>query len=225
MVHNRSTFWDLWHLELADWLYITLILIGFKIGCELRVLPLEIFKLWVSHGSVEAIITKLGQHVTLWNLSLVLDELGLRLSRLRLGTAIVLRSTWICNGRCTTLNEEIKNLWFVLFLGIEGRGNTFFVLQIQVSSLINQKLDHFKAISIDGVIDWSLTLGVGVVEACPEVDKLLCRTDVTFSDRIVDRRLPILVLSVDNVSSMATQEIDDFGIAFTSCIEKRRLLQ
>ena len=143
---------------------------------------------------------------------------------MRLGAAIVLRSTWISNRRCTALNEEIKNLWFVLFLGIEGRRDTFFVLHIQVSSLINQKLDHFKAISIDGVIDWSLTLGVGVVEARPEVDKLLCGTDVAFSNRIVNRRLPILVLSVDDVS-LGTQEIDDFGIAFTSCIEKRRLLQ
>ena len=112
-----------------------------------------------------------------------------------------------------------------MFFGIEGRRDTFFVLHLQVSSLINQKLDHFEAISIDGVIDWSLTLGVGVVEARPEVDKLLCGTDVAFSNRIINRRLPILVLSIDDVSSLGTQEIDDFGIAFTSCIEKRRLLK
>ena len=112
-----------------------------------------------------------------------------------------------------------------MFLGIEGRRDTFFVLHLQVSSLINQKLDHFIAIPIDRVIDWSLILGVGVVEACPEVDELLCRTNMTFSNRVVNGCLPILVLSVDNISSLSTQELDNLSITFTSCIEKRRLLE
>ena len=99
----------------------------------------------------------------------------------RLGAAIVLGSAWISKGRCSTLKEEIENLWFVLFLGIEGRCNTFFVLHVQVSALIDQKLDHFITIPVDGIIDWPLVLGVWVIEARPEVDKLLCRADVTFS--------------------------------------------
>ena len=153
-----------------------------------------------------------------------MNGLGLRLSRLRLGAAIVLGSAWISKWRCSTLKEEIENLWFVLFLGIEGRRDTFFVLHIQVSSLINQKLDHFIAITIDSVKDWSLILGVSVVEACPEVDELLCRANVTFSNRVINRSLPILVLSVDNISSLGTQEFDNLGISFTSSIEERRLL-
>ena len=112
-----------------------------------------------------------------------------------------------------------------MFLGIEGRRDTFFVLQIQVSSLINQKLDHFIAIPIDSVKDRSLILSVSVVEACPEVNELLCRTNVTFSNRVINRSLPILVLSVDNTSILGTQEFDDLGITFTSCIEERRLLK
>ena len=142
----------------------------------------------------------------------------------RLGAAIVLGSAWISKGRCSTLKEEIENLWFVLFLGIEGRRDTFFVLHVQVSSLINQKLDHFIAITIDSVKDWSLILGVSVVEACPEVDELLCRANVTFSNRVVYRCLAVLVLPVDDVSTLRAQEIDDLGISFTSRIEQRRLL-
>ena len=111
-----------------------------------------------------------------------------------------------------------------MFLGIEGRRDTFFVLHVQVSSLINQKLDHFIAITIDSVKDWSLILGISVVEACPEVDELLCRANVTFSNRVINRSLPILVLSIDNISSLGTQEFDNLGISFTSCIEERRLL-
>ena len=154
-----------------------------------------------------------------------MNGLGLRLSRLRLGAAIVLGSAWISKWRCSTLKEEIENLWFVLFLGIEGRRDTFFVLHVQVSSLINQKLDHFIAITIDSVKDWSLILGVSVVEACPEVDELLCRANVTLSNRVIYRSLSILVLSVNNISSLGTQEFDDLGISFTSCIEERRLLK
>ena len=109
MVHDWSTFWDLWHLKLADWLNITLIFIYFKIGSELWVLSFEIFKLWVCHRSVEAIISKLSEHVTLRDLSLVLGELGLGLSRRRLGAAIVLGPAWISKWRCSTLKEEIEN--------------------------------------------------------------------------------------------------------------------
>ena len=32
LIHDWSTFWDLRHLKLTDWLNITLILIGFKVG-------------------------------------------------------------------------------------------------------------------------------------------------------------------------------------------------
>ena len=146
------------------------------------------------------------------------------MSRLRLGPAIVLGPAWIGKGRCSVLEKQVENLRFVLFLGIERRRDTFFVLHLQVGTLVNQKLDHFVAISIDGVIDWPLILGVSVVETGPEVDKLLCRANVTFSNRVVYRCLAVLVLPVDDVSTLRAQEIDDLGISFTSRIEQRRLL-
>ena len=96
---------------------------------------------------------------------------------------------------------------------------------MQVSALVNQELYHFKAICIDSVIDWPLILGVGMVEGGPEVDELLRCTNVTFSNRIVNRCLPILVLPVDDVSLLTAQKLDDFGVTFTSCIEQRRLFQ
>lgn len=77
---------------------------------------------------------------------------------------------------------------------------------------------------LDGVEDWSLVLGVCDVKLGTQLDQQLHSLDVTFTCRIVDWSLPVLVLTVHRVSTLLTEEEDDILIALTRGVKERSLL-
>ena len=100
-----------------------------------------------------------------------------------------------------------------------------FVLKFEVSALVNEKLAHFEAILLNGVIDRPLVLSVYHIRIRSITNQLLDGLNSPFSDCIVDWCLPILILSIDLISSLCAEIINDFCQTFTTGVEKGTLLQ
>ena len=89
------------------------------------------------------------------------------------------------------------NFGLVLPFGVEGRCLILFVNKFQVSTSIDQKFHHVILVARDSIVDWPLFLHISVVKVGSEVDQELCAVDVTFADRIINRRLSVLICPVE----------------------------
>ena len=75
--------------------------------------------------------------------------------------------------------------------------HAFLVFHLHICPLLNQKLTHIVTICLDCIVDRPLVLGIDNVAIGTEAHQLLHSLDVTLSDGIIDRSLPILILAVD----------------------------
>lgn len=123
------------------------------------------------------------------------------------------------------LLKQCKNLILILPLGIQGRSHTLLVLFLEVSALVDQEFDHLVLIVVDGVVNRTLVLCVLMIEGGAQVDNLLTLTNVALSHRVIDARLPILILPVHAVTAMVAQVVDDERVTLPGGIEQWRLLE
>ena len=103
--------------------------------------------------------------------------------------------------------------------------HSLLVFHLQVSSLVYQEFTHLEATQLDGIVEWPLILGVHDVEVGPQVNQLLYCLCVTFADRVVYRRLTVLVLLIEIFYAPRDKVIDHSLVAFPRSIEDWRLLQ
>ena len=95
------------------------------------------------------------------------------------------------------LKEQVENLRLLHLLSILGWSRTLLVLHLEVSALVDQELDHFKAIVVDTIVYRPLILCILVIEACAQVNELLYGAYMPLSYCVVDAGLAILILPID----------------------------
>ena len=114
----------------------------------------------------------------------------------------------------------------VPFLSPMCRCHALLVLSLKIGTSINEEFDHLEAISLDGVVDGSLVLGVSDIDLSSQVDQVLDDPDVALSHGIVDGCLPVLVLSVENIRAALLDKVaDDIEMTFSRSVEKWDLLE
>ena len=104
--------------------------------------------------------------------------------------------TRVSDGNSTILEQKLKNVRLVLLFSPVCGSHSFFVLHLHIDAFLNQKVDHLIAIRLYSIVDWPLILRVYNVYVSPESNQLLNCFNMTFSDCIIDRSLPIFVLTI-----------------------------
>jgi hypothetical protein len=123
------------------------------------------------------------------------------------------------------LLQQCKNLVLILFLGVHGWSHTLLVLFLEVGALVDQEFDHLVLIVVNGIVNRPLVLSVLVIEGGAQVDNLLGLANVALSYRVIDARLPILILPVHTVTALVAQVVEDARVALPGCIEQWCLLE
>ena len=112
----------------------------------------------------------------------------------------------------------------ILTLSPDHRSHPLLILLIQIGTFVDEELDHLEPIAGNGIVDWTLVLGVELIEDCAVVNEELGHFDVTLSHGVVNRSLTVLVLPVHILSAMIYEERDYLAIAFTAGVKDGRLL-
>ena len=226
LVVDWSRLGNLRHLKLTDWLQVFIVVIKLKVASHLWVRPLELLKLLIGHRRVIAAFTQGCEGVAPGDLTLIDDGLhfghGSLLLRLTIIGLILLPGI---AELAATVKQEAENLQPVLLLGVESRVDTLLVFQLEVRSLIEEELNHFKLIVLDCIEYRPLVLRITVIKHCTQVNQLLSRVYVALSDTVIDGGLAILVLTIDIVAPVRGQEGNGLGVTLTTSIEERSLLQ
>ena len=158
LVEDRRGVGHLWHLELGQRCGVFALFVHFEVLCDLRVLSLEVLILGIGHGRVQPALTQHSEHVSSLYFTLILALLGLRLCRSRFLTAVRVGPATVTQWRTSTLQKQIQDLLFVLFLGPVRRSHALLVDHLEVGALIDEELAHFVAILVDCVVDGPLVL-------------------------------------------------------------------
>ena len=158
LIEDGSGVWHLWHLELGQRCGVLALLVHFEVLGDLWVLSLEVLILGIGHGRVEATLTQHSEHVSSLYFTLILALLGLWLSCSRFLTPVRVGSATVTQWRTSTLQKQIQDLLFVLFLGPVRRSHALLVDHLEVGALIDEELAHFVAILVDCVVDGPLVL-------------------------------------------------------------------
>ena len=104
------------------------------------------------------------------------------------------------------------------------RSHILLVLGSEINTFLQQEVDHVVLIILDGVVNWSLVLGVSDIVIGPIFNQELGHPYQTLSCTVVDGSLAILVLPVQ-VSSLLNEQLHKLLIALPCSIEQRTLLE
>ena len=107
------------------------------------------------------------------------------------------------------------NLELVQLFSINSWRHVLLIARAQVGTLIEEKFNHVILIAQYCVVDGPLFLHVSKVKIGAKVDQLLGAKHETLTNRVVNGRLSILVLSVE-VLTLHCQKRDDVCVALPS---------
>lgn len=118
LVKNWCALGNFWHLKIAYGMQILTIFISFKVLCDFRIGPFELFKLLIGHWRVKSTLPKLCEHVSARDFALIFHGFWLRRGNHLLDrTSIVLRPTWVSRSRSSRVKQKRQNLFSILLFG------------------------------------------------------------------------------------------------------------
>ena len=104
------------------------------------------------------------------------------------------------------------------------RCHVLLVFSLEVHTLLDQEVNHVILVSLDGIVDRSLSLEIWQVMVSPPVDQELGDLDLAFPHTVVQWSLPIFVLSID-LCTLVNQQLRHCSVTLSGCIEERTLLE
>ena len=225
LVENGSCLFNFWNLERVDGRQVGVVFVVLEVFGNGGVGELELLELFISHGLVMAVFLVHGEEIALSNLPLI-----------GLGLLIDFYFAWLTctaadwtfllgvEGNSTILQEELKNLLLIVFLGPVRWSKTLLVFHLHVHPFLNEVFDDVVSLQLDGIVDRALLLVVDVVVVGAVGQQELSGVQVALSDAVEDASLTVLVASID-VAALLNEQFTDIRITFSGGVEEWTLLQ
>lgn len=171
VIINWGTFVDVRDSQLLNWTEICTFWRFQKVFCYIWVFDLELLKFLISQRFVVAALSESCEQITAWNsffvfllfrLVVLSNDVCLLLS-LYLLKCLLFSVHWWSSAVC---DQKLDNLVFVVFLRKLKRRHLFFVLVVNVDSLLDQVFNSLKPTTLDCVEQRCLSVLVDDVDVC-----------------------------------------------------------